>query len=445
MRRVILHLTIILFLVPMGAAGIDRGDGILRAESPAGPSHSSARGVRPKRPAGVTSQRVKETTASPAGSEKFPQVAEQVRQAYQLAQRATTIEQFTQALRICEQALGQPGITVETRKEMPRATERAIVTLGQPGITVDQRRYTQQLASWLFNKRGEAYSAQAEDMAQGDDSSAEDSLERNALRDFERAIKFNPEAWRPLHNRGVSRAILKDYEAALEDFAAALKRNPRYVNTWFNRAEVLYELGEYEKAVADYTHAIQLDPNDADAHGNRGHANFQLGNYQRSLEDYDRVLQLRPDDAVAHIDRADAYAYLGEWSKSAGDYRVAIRLDNQQPRAYQNAAWLMATCPDEQFRNPDLAVRAAKRAIELSGESDHRSLDILGAAQASAGQFNEAQQAVVQAMHVAPEGLRGPLESRLELYKRQEPYRQPGPSAPSAIAGNSATSRQIKR
>ncbi|MDA1179521.1 MAG: tetratricopeptide repeat protein [Planctomycetota bacterium] len=409
MRRAILHLAITLFLVPLGTARIDCGDGNLRAESPKGVSLSPARGVRSNRSVGAKSQRVKETPAGTGGADQLPQVAEQLRQAYQLAQRAKTIEQFSQALRICEQALGQSG------------------------ITADQRQYAQHLSSWLSNKRGEAYSAQAEDMAHGDDSSAEDSLERNALRDFERAVKFNPEAWRPLHNRGVSRAILRDYEASLEDFAAALQRNPRYVNTWFNRAEVLYELGEYEKAVADYTRAIRLDPNDADAHVNRGHANFQLGNYQRSLEDYDRVLQLRPDDAVAHIDRADAYAFLGEWSKSASDYRIAIRLDNQQPRAYQNAAWLMATCPDDQFRNPALAVRAAKRAIELSGESDHRSLDILGAAQASAGQFNEAQQAVVQAMHGAPEGSRGPLESRLELYKRQEPYRQPRPVAASSV------------
>lgn len=337
--------------------------------------------------------------------------SEHLRHAYEQAQQAKTIEQYSQILHTCEMALKDKSLTGE------------------------QRRYGQHLAAWLFNKRGEAYSAQAEELSADGDDKAEHALEKNALQDFERSVKLNPDAWRPLHNRGVSRAILKDFEGALDDFAAALERNPRYVNTWFNRAEVLYELGQYDKAVADYSQAIRLNPQDADAHANRGHAHFQLAEYQKSLEDYDRVLQFRPDDALAYVDRADAYAYLGEWSKAAADYRVAIRLDNQQPRAYQNAAWLMATCPAEEFRNPELAIRAAERAIALSGKSDHRSLDILAAAQASAGQFDEAQQMVQQAMHAAPADLKAPMQGRLELYKRQKPYRQPDRATDPADVG----------
>jgi len=382
---------------------------------------SPARGDA-QRPIGRRSPQSQSRRSPTAGAAtRAAGASEELRQAYALAREAATIEQYTQAWRLCEKGLQRTGLAPE------------------------QRKYGQALGAWLLNKRGEAYSQQAEELTEDEDVAAEQSLETNALLDFERAVQLNPDAWRPLHNRGVSRAVLQQYEGALSDFAQALDRNPRYANTWFNRAEILYELGRYEQAVDDYSQVIRLDPNDADAYSNRGHARFLTGNYRGSLEDYDRVLQLRPDDAAGYVDRADAHAYLGEWSQAANDYRMAIRLDNQQPRAYQNAAWLMATCPAEEYRNPGLAVRAAQRAIELAGQSDHRSLDILAAAHASAGQFEAAQHTVSQALHLAPDESKEPLGSRLELYKRQEPYRQPASQPAATLAGSPAAAKSQSR
>ena len=91
-------------------------------------------------------------------------------------------------------------------------------------------------------------------------------------------------------------------------------------------------------------------------------------------------MELDPRNPERITNRGDAYRSLGQWEQAANDFRQAVNLDNHFGRAFQSVAWLMATCPDEQYRHPDLAVRAAQKAIELDGDEDYIYLDTLAAA-----------------------------------------------------------------
>lgn len=340
------------------------------------------------------------TVCGESGSTAKPTPQQLIAQAYRESQQAKTIEEYTLAIEKCEQAREHP-------------------------LHEDAEQYAQRLLSWLHNKRGEAYSAEAASAAGQADSGAEIAWEKKALADFQQAVAFNAQAWRPRHNRGVSYAILKEYKKALADFNGAIERNPRYKNTWFNRAEVHYELRNYAEAISDYSQTLRLDPQDGEAYSSRGHAYFQSGQIAEAIDDYGEAIRLRPDDADSYVDRADAYCHQDAWGKAAADYRVAIRLNPSLPRAYQNAAWLMATCPDPRFRNPELALRAAQKAIKLSGEPDHQALDTLAAAQAVNGDFDQAHQTVAQAMHLAPEEKSSVLRGRLDLYEKKKTFVQP--------------------
>ena len=92
---------------------------------------------------------------------------------------------------------------------------------------------------------------------------------------------------------------------------------------------------------------------------------------------------------------------LAEWQDAASDFRTAIELDSKLSRGYASAAWLMATCPDEQYRNAELGLQAAKRAIELRGNADFDLLDTLAAALANADRFDDAAKAISQAIELA--------------------------------------------
>jgi tetratricopeptide (TPR) repeat protein len=149
-----------------------------------------------------------------------------------------------------------------------------------------------------------------------------------------------------------------------------------------------------------------------------------LRQFQPALDDYNQAVKMSPKNPESYANRGDAFRALGQWESAAADFRQAIQIDSKFGRAYQSASWLMATCPDQRYRNADLAVRAAERAIQLDGSQDYIYLDTLAAAYANDGQFPKAQNTIRQAIQLAPKENVGPLKHRLDLYLAQRPFRQ---------------------
>ena len=290
----------------------------------------------------------------------------------------------------------------------------------ESGIEDEYRAYLLKLGAWLFVRRGEEYAKEAA-MSEGDEAVTNEKL---ALKDFSTSIQWAP-SWRAYHNRGVSRAMLGDYQKAISDFNIAIKQNrSKYSDTYFNRAEIFAEMEEFELAERDYDRAWQIDSTDIEALVGRGHARYQLGKTSEALRDFDEALDLDPKNPAVYADRGDLHAFLGEWSKAAKDYQTAVRLNNKLGRAYQSMAWMMATCPEQKFRDRGLALKAANRAIELDGQSDYRYLDTLAAAQANNDSFPEAEETVRKAMQIAPEEVVSELKDRLSLYQANRAYRE---------------------
>ena len=292
------------------------------------------------------------------------------------------------------------------------------------GLNDEQSVYVKKLISWAHNRRGEAFADYAAQLTADGDTKRAVEMDGKALSDFEIAVNNDPDRWKSRHNRGVSYALVGEYEKAITDFTKAIEKKPDYTNAWFNRGEIYYEIGDYEKAIIDYNQTVKLQPNDFGAITSRGHAYFQAEKYREALLDYIQAIRLQPNSAVAYANRADAYRSLSMWEDAATDYRESIRLDNQLGRAYQSAAWLMATCPDNSFRDQKLAIEAAQKAIGLDGQNDYRYLDTLAAAQANAEQFEQAVATQQNAIKIAPTSELEELEERLALYKSSKPYRQ---------------------
>lgn len=291
--------------------------------------------------------------------------------------------------------------------------------------------YFQRLSAWMKNRRGQLYVDEAIEFASKGDATKAAEADAKALADFEASAKGDPTKWRPFHNRGVSYATMGKYAEAIKDFDRVIKLTANdtkarssHANAWFNRGEAYYALGQFENALSDYNRAIQLNSRDAGAHVSRGHAHFEMRRFQDAVNDYSRAVSLDSRNAEYRSYRADAYQSLRRWENAANDYRQAIRLDENYGRAYQNAAWLAATCPSERFRDAQLALDAANRAIELDGEDEFQYLDTLAAAQANAGKFEEAVATISRAIKNTPQDQRERLQYRLKLYENEKPYRQ---------------------
>jgi tetratricopeptide (TPR) repeat protein len=298
--------------------------------------------------------------------------------------------------------------------------------LQDAGLSQAHADYVKQLTSWALNKRGELRSDAAIAKADAGEAEAAAQLDAQALEDFNASLKLDPSRWKAYHNRGVSYAMAAEYDKALAEFDQALRLKPTYANSWFNRGEIHYEQGKFPEAISDYNNSLRASPDDADAYTRRGHAYFKLGRYREALRDYTRTVELKRDDPLAYLNRGEAYLSLGMWPQASQDYRQSITLDANLGRAYQGAAWLMATCPDPRFRLPDRAIAAAQKAIELSGaEADYRYYDTLAAAHAAAGDFPKALETIAQAITMAPSDKTADLQRRQTMYQQNRAYRIP--------------------
>ena len=125
---------------------------------------------------------------------------------------------------------------------------------------------------------------------------------------------------------------------------------------WFNRANAKSRLGDDSAALADLDAAIRLSPGDVAALHNRGRIRARRGDHTGAVADNLEALRLRPDDA----------------------------------RTCNNLAWLWATTPRDELRDPVKAVEHARKACELTNWQEPGYLDTLAVAYAAAGRFEEA-------------------------------------------------------
>lgn len=336
-------------------------------------------------------------TGAAGAAKSTPEAIELIgKQAYGLTQTAKTETDYRKVIDLCERGIAA-------------------------GASQKLEVYGKELIAWAQNRLGQI-KLDAGDIDQ-------------ALVDFNASIASDPAKWLAYHNRGYVYATQGEFEKALADFNRTIELNPTFVRAFVNRGELYYADGKFAEAIADYTAALKLQPNQPDVHNQRGHAYYRVGKAREAMEDFNRTLQLDARNIEAYVNRGDLASDLGQYAEAARDYRRAVDLAPRQHRPYVSAAWIMATCPDARFRDPTLAVTAARRALDLLGEDEaefrHRYLDVMAAALANAGEFAEAAKTEGEAIAIAPEAVKADYEARLKLYEEKKPYRHAAAARPA--------------
>lgn len=109
-------------------------------------------------------------------------------------------------------------------------------------------------------------------------------------------------------NRGIAFHEKREYARAIRDFDLALKYDPNYATAYLNRGNTYASLGDHHRAIEDYTQAIRCQPDFAEAYNNRGTEYVAIGELDRGIEDFKKALELKPDFAVARRNLAGALA-----------------------------------------------------------------------------------------------------------------------------------------
>ncbi len=247
-----------------------------------------------------------------------------------------------------------------------------------------------------------------------------------AMSGFEVALTLNPRDARAHAGRASLYYKEKEYARAEADLDEAIRLAPKNLNYRFSRSAVY----DYEKrpseSIADLTEVLRLDPRNEEALLDRGVAYRTAKDYSRSLADFTELIRVTQEGG-AYRERARTYFRSGNYTLALADYKQASGFPGGTVRSRARPlAWLLATCPDPQFRNGAEAVAQAMKDCEPNGCHDALRLDTLAAAYAEAGKFGEAVRYERQALDLN-EGdaeWRAELEKRMALYQERQPYRE---------------------
>jgi tetratricopeptide (TPR) repeat protein len=149
--------------------------------------------------------------------------------------------------------------------------------------------------------------------------------------------------------------------------------------------------------------------------------------YDKAIADFDEMIRSDPGNWLAYYNRGLVWTRKKEFGKAIADCEEAIRENPQHCLPYCNIAWILATCPDSQFRDGEEAVEVATEACEMSEWEDAFCIDTLAAAYAETADFDRAISLQEKANVLYPDDEEKRKGSeRIALYRKRIPYRDEG-------------------
>lgn len=240
-----------------------------------------------------------------------------------------------------------------------------------------------------------------------------------ALADFETAIEMNSKDGHFWIWKGLVQMDGGNYADAIDSFNAAQIRLPGDPGPWLHVGLARMQAGQIEIAEQEVSELIEAHPGDAAIEHFYTTVLFLQGRYQE-------LLTFLAD--VGQHPVLDDYRILSEFK--SGNHTTAFAdvleycADPESSDKCGIYSWMLATCPNPEFRNAQLAVQHAKRAMEIQDVWQYQSY--LAAAHAENSQFDLAVEFGRKSLEGCWPVYRKALQARLELYRSGKPYRDTG-------------------
>jgi len=125
-----------------------------------------------------------------------------------------------------------------------------------------------------------------------------------------------------------------------------------------------------------------------------------------------------------HLLKVKIWYIKKDYKKVSSQLLKAIELNSQNEEALNKYAWLLATCPDEKYRDGEKAFLFAQRAIKLSFIPEN--LDTLAAVYAGLYKFSDAivtQEKAIDLIDYGNTEMMIDFKKRLQSYKNGKAWR----------------------
>lgn len=154
---------------------------------------------------------------------------------------------------------------------------------------------------------------------------------QGALKEYNRAIAFEPKEADLYYERGLVKLELKDYKGSMNDLQRCIKLDPDYQKAYFEIGYLKMEAGKFEEALDDFNTAIRMDSNDVMSYYEKGMAKYYLEDFREAINAFNKVIEKRDDSKYAYYHRGLAKSQLGD-PTACNDLQQSLKMGCQEAR-----------------------------------------------------------------------------------------------------------------
>ncbi len=200
--------------------------------------------------------------------------------------------------------------------------------------------------------------------------------------------------------------------------------------------------GRFREAIPVLEDAVLLDPELDAAFHDLAVALAKAGRSEDARHAVGKALELSPESSVSLMLSGILASRRGAFAEARNQIEKSVALNERSTIGRLELAWLLSTAPDSEVRDGVNAVELASEVSSRTGGQSARALDVLAAALAESGRFDEARATASQALALVrtaggsddrAAGVQlstavtdeSSIMSRLRSYANEEPWRQP--------------------
>ena len=270
-------------------------------------------------------------------------------------------------------------------------------------------------------------------------SFAQASLWRDDAMLYEHALRINPRSELAHCNLGGLLLDRGQVNAAMPHLQAAVDIAPAYIDARYNLGNALARQNRLLEAAAEYRTVIRLAPEHVGAHFYLSNVLGLSGDFKQAEAECRAALELEPNSDTMQYTLAGLLASQGRTHEARPYYEAALRINPENTIALLALVAIYATDADPKLRDGPRAVQLGEQLIQITGGQQFTALDMLGAAYAEVGRFEDAVATARRAAELAR--LRGRedfskvVENRIALYQQRRPFHATAdePGRPSAV------------
>ncbi|QTN33834.1 tetratricopeptide repeat protein [Akkermansiaceae bacterium] len=250
-----------------------------------------------------------------------------------------------------------------------------------------------------------------------------------ALKLFRQALEAQPGVASRHSKLGQLFVRRGEWVQALREFELADSLLPGNGTILFNLGRIHFENGDIKAAVGKLRDTLKANPFHLGARKQLGLILKKQGHFEEAENQLSMVVAQEPDEVDLRLHRAEARIALGRFDEAESDYRQALEISPNELNAALGLAWVLAVRPETTEGKRKEAVELARRVVQDTGRSSTGPLDVLAAALAATGNYEEAEICADEAWGLAlltkDQELAAAILDRLALYRNRKPYLLP--------------------